>query len=279
MHSRVFLTGWRFDPLVAFVAVASLAAYAYAAWRYRRRFGRAWPGSRTAAFIAGIATIALAIESPLDRAADARFTPHMAQHLILTDVAAPLLLLGAPLVLLLGAAPRQTARNVVALLRSRVAHVLGFPALTWAVFIVTLWAIHFSGFFEAALEHEPVHLLEHALYLGTALLFWMPVIAIGPTPWIDGPLAFPIRMVYLLVAMPAEGFLGFAIFGSQRILYPHYARAGLADQQAAGELMWIGSGLAMFVAFMLVGIEWSRHDRARSERADARASANVNANA
>jgi putative copper resistance protein D len=172
--------------------------------------------------------------------------------------------------LLLGIVPIATARRIVAVLRSQAARAIGFPAATWALFIVTLWAIHFSGFFEAALEHEPLHILEHALYLTTALLFWMPVIAIGPTPWIEGPLAFPIRMVYLLVAMPAEGFLGFAIYGSNRILYPAYARAGLADQQAAGELMWIGSGLAMFVAFMLVGLEWSRNDRARSLREDAR---------
>ena len=273
MTWTVFSYGWHFDPIVIGAAVFGVTAYGYAACVYRRRYSRTWPAARTTAFIAGVVAIVLAIESPLDPAGDTHFTPHMAQHLILTDIAAPLLLLGGPLLLMLGTLRSGAARSIVAILRSRVAHVIGFPAITWAVFIVTLWAIHFSGFFEAALEHEPVHVLEHAVYLATALLFWMPVIAIGPTPWIDGPLAFPIRMVYLLVAMPAEGFLGFAIYGSNRILYPAFARAGLADQQAAGELMWIGSGFAMFVAFMLVGLEWSHHDRARSERADARADA------
>lgn len=259
--------------MIALVALASLFGYAVCVRAYRRRYARTWPAARTVAFVFGIASLALAIESPLDRAADTHFTPHMAQHLILTDISAPLILLGGPLLLLLGVVPVAAARRIVAVLRSRPARALGFPAATWAIFIVTLWAIHFSSFFEAALEHEPLHILEHGLYLAAALLFWMPVIAIGPTPWIEGPLAFPIRMVYLLVAMPAEGFLGFAIYGSGRILYPAYAGAGLADQQAAGELMWIGSGFAMFVAFMLVGLEWSRDDRDRTSRADMRADA------
>jgi putative copper resistance protein D len=155
-------------------------------------------------------------------------------------------------------------------MRAPAVHAVAHPIVSWTLFIVTLWAIHFSGFFEAALEHETIHQLEHAIYLSTALFFWLPVIAIGPTPWVDGPLAFPIRMVYLLVAMPAEGFLGFAIYGSRRMLYAHYAGAGLADQQTAGELMWIGSGLAMFVAFMAVGFEWAQHEERRSLREETR---------
>jgi cytochrome c oxidase assembly factor CtaG len=192
----------------------------------------------------------------------------MVQHLILTDVAAPALLLGAPLLLVLAAAPTRLARAIVAFLRGPVGRTLAFPPLTWAAFIVALWVLHFTGFFELALENESVHALEHAIYLATALLFWFPVIAIGPTPWAHGPLAFPLRLLYLLLAMPAEGMLGFVLNGAPRVLFPHYAAAGLADQQAAGEIMWIGATLAMFVAFMIVGFQWAEAEQRAGERYD-----------
>ncbi len=270
------MSGWRFDPAFVASAALALATYAVGVRRYRMVRGRAWPRARSFRFAFGIAAALVAVESPLDAAGDARFAPHMLQHLILTDVCAPFVLLGAPLLLVLAAAPTRVARRVVALLKSRLGRALAFPPLAWSVFIVSLWLLHYTGFFETALEHEPAHVVEHALYLSTALLFWFPVVAIGPAPWAQGPLAYPLRMLYLLAAMPAEGMLGFAINGSRRVLYPHYAAAGLGDQQTAGELMWIGGSFAMFVAFMLVGYEWAQHEQRLGLRLDARSAALVN---
>ena len=267
------LTNWRFDSLPAITAIVALAAYLAAAARFRALRGRAWPHALTAWFVAAVLAGLAAIESPLDAAGDARFAPHMVQHLILTDVTAPLLLLGAPLLLVLSTAPTGVARRMVGYLKSPVGRVLGSPIFTWSVFILTLWLLHYTGFFEAALDDGALHVLEHALYLGTALLFWFPVIAIGPTPWSQGALAFPLRLLYLLVAMPAEGMLGFTLNGARHVLYPHYAAAGLADQQSAGEIMWIGGTLVMFVAFMIVGFEWAKHERRLGDKLDARADA------
>jgi cytochrome c oxidase assembly factor CtaG len=247
-----------------------VVAYALAVARYRSLRERPWSLGRTLWFALGVASGVLAIESPLDAAGDARFAPHMWQHLILTDLTAPLLLLGAPLLLVLSVAPTRIARRIVAVLRSSVGRVVTFPLVGWSVFILSLWLLHYSGFFEAALEDERLHTLEHAIYLGAALLFWFPVIAIGPTPWARGPLAFPLRMLYLFLAMPAEGMLGFSINGARHVLYPHYAAAGIADQQTAGEIMWIGGTLAMFVAFMCVGYEWAVHEQRLGERMNAR---------
>lgn len=195
----------------------------------------------------------------------------MLQHLILTDVSAPCALLSAPLLLVLSVARTGDARRIVAFFKGPAGRVLTFPVFTWAVFILSLWLLHFTGFFEAALDAEPIHVLEHAVYLTTASLFWFPIIAIGPTPWSQGPLAYPLRMLYLLIAMPAEGMLGFTLNGARHVLYPHYAAAGLADQQSAGEIMWIGGTLAMFVAFMIVGYQWAVHEQRLGERLNARA--------
>ena len=206
-----------------------------------------------------------AVESPLDSAGDARFAPHMVQHLILTDVTAPCLLLGAPLLLILSVASNRTARRLARLLHGPLGRVLGFPPFTWSAFMLVLWGVHFTGFFEAALERESIHVLEHGVYLGAALLFWFPVISIGPTPWRGGALAYPLRMLYVLLAMPAEAILGFALAGSRKVLYSHYAAGGLTDQYQAGEIMWIGGSLAMFAAFMLVGFQWAMHEQRLAE--------------
>jgi putative membrane protein len=264
---------WRFDPVVLALGSAAAGVYALGVARHHELRERTWPAARTVWFMLGIVSGLVAIESPLDAAGDARFVPHMVQHLILTDVTAPLLLLGAPLLLMLSALPNPPARRIVGLLRSRTAEILAFPVVTWSVFMLSLWLLHFTGFFEAALDNESVHQLEHAIFLSTALLFWFPVIAIGPTPWSHGPLAFPLRLLYLLVAMPAEGMLGFTLNGARHVLYPHYAAAGLADQQSAGEIMWIGGTLAMFVAFMIVGFEWAQAEQRLGDRLNARADA------
>jgi putative copper resistance protein D len=267
VDSGVF-RNWHADPGVIVGLVAATALYACGAIAFARARGRGWPAGRTAWFAFGILSIVVAIESPLDAAGDARFSWHMVQHLILTDVTAPALLLGAPLLLALGALPTRVARIVVGILRGPVGKTLGFPPLTWTLFILSLWVLHFTAFYEASLENESLHALEHVIYLTTALLFWFPVVAIGPTPWAQGPLAHPLRLLYLLVAMPAEGMLGFVLNGSQHVLYPHYAAAGLADQQAAGEIMWVGATLAMFVAFMIVGFQWARHEERLGEQLD-----------
>ena len=228
---------------------------------------------RTLWFVSGITIGLLAIESPLDAAGDRAFAPHMLQHLILTSIAAPLVLCGAPLLLLLCAAPTRDARRVVVWLRGPIGHALALPPLTWSVFIATLWLTHFTGLFEAALEHESIHVLEHALYFGTALLFWFPIIAIGPTPWSTRAFAYPLRMAYLLLAMPAQAALGFAIYTDRHVLYAHYAARGLEDQQIAGELMWVGGSLLAIVPFLLVGAAWGRSEERAARRADAFATA------
>ena len=263
---------WRFDALAIASAGLALAAYAAGVARLRRLGRPSWPAMRTLWFVTGVLLGLAAIESPLDAAAERAFAPHMLQHLLLTMIVAPLLLCGAPLLLFLAAMPTRVARRAVALLRGPVGHALAFPPLTWCVFVATLWLTHFSGLFEAALESESVHVFEHALYLGAALLFWFPIVAIGPTPWSTREFAYPLRMVYLLLAMPAQVALGFAIYADRHVLYAHYAAGGLADQRNAGELMWVGGSLVALVPFLLVGAAWARSEERAALRADAAAS-------
>ena len=262
--SEALSEGW--NPLVILVGIIAVVAYSAAA----TSSGRTWPRARQAAFASGVAVVVFAIGSPLDAYAGALLSAHMVQHLLLMLVAAPLILLGRPLSV---ARRSDVGRRVLPrMLRSRPTHVLVHPIVTWSVYTVVLWGTHFSPVYQAALESGVVHALEHAAYLGAALLFWFPVIGSEPSPF---RLPYPARLLYLFLAGPVGAFLGLAINQASAPLYRHYATlerawgaTPLADQQAGGLLMWTAGGLGMLVAVLVVAAAWARSDRAASARLD-----------
>ena len=168
----------------------------------------------------------------------------MVQHVALTMVAAPLLAVGLERV------PRL------------------HPVLAWLLFAATGWLVHFTPLFEAATENLPLHVFEHALLLGGGLLFWAQVV--GPT----ATLSHPLRLLYLVVAMPQNTFVALAIFSTSRVLYPHYGNDAnaLADQRLAGGIMWVAGDLVLLAAVLLVAATWARHEerqnRLTEEEAD-----------
>jgi putative membrane protein len=235
-----------------------------------RRYDRAHPGTpfpraAVAAFAGGMAALAAALVGPVDVLANERFAWHMAQHLLLTMVAAPLLLLGRPVGLARRTAAPPVRRALVRFLRGGAVHALGHPVLAWVLFAVVLWASHFTSLYQRALEADAVHVLEHALYLGAGLLFWHPVVAAEPA---RRRLGHASRLLYLFLAAAASALLASTVLQSGRVLYPAYAGAGgLEDQRAAAAVMWIVGGLLFLGAALLVAAAWARHDRAE-QRAD-----------
>jgi putative membrane protein len=219
---------------------------------------------RVACFVGGIAAMLAALVSPIDAAAERSFTVHMVQHLLLTAVAAPLLVLGRPLTLLLRArSTRSWARRAV---RSAPFGVLTHPAVAWPAFVATMYATHVGPLYEAALESPAWHAAEHSLFLATALLFWLPVVGDGPA---SHRLGRGGRLLYLAFAMPAEGFLALAIFSAQRVLYPSYAGPGaLADQRAAAALLWVVGDVVILGALIVAALAWKADDEARQRRVE-----------
>ena len=179
-----------------------------------------------------MATVAVALSPPLDSRADGNLPAHMVQHVLLTMVAAPLLAVGLPRL------PRL------------------HPVLVWLVFAATGWVVHFTSLFEAAADHVPVHVFEHALLLGTAVLFWAT--AVGPS----ARMSHPLRLLYLGVAMPQNTFLALAISSAGSVLYPHYAGGGdpLGEQRLAGGIMWVAGDLLLLAAVLLTAAAWARHE-------------------
>jgi len=267
-------------PSIEPAVVLPLLAAAIGWLRIVRGIDRAHPGNpvplrRTVAFLAGLGTIAVALMSGIDTYDTTLFSVHMVQHLLLTLVAAPLIALGAPITALLRAASPDVRRRILLpMLHSRVLRVMSFPVVAWLVFAGTMWWTHFSPIFDAALENQVIHDLEHALYLGAALLFWWPAVGLDPSPW---RMPHPVRAMYVFLQMPQNTFLAVAILASTAPLYPHYATVvrawgptPLADQQVAASLMWLIGDMLFLVALGGIIAGWMRHEAGRESAVDRR---------
>jgi len=277
----IVLSTWTGDLLPWIGVVAATVGYLAAVRIVNRRHpATRVPGWRIVAWLGGVATIAVALVSALDVYADSLFAVHMVQHLLLAMVAPPLLAFGAPVTLALRVASPTLRRAVLLpLLHSRIVKAVSWPPVGWAFFAVVMWATHFSPIFNAALENEAVHSLEHLLYLVAGLLFWWPVIGADPVRWRLSPIG---RMAYLAAQMPFNTAVGLAIYFAPTILYPHYASLGrnwgpdpLTDQQLAGIVMW-GVGDVILLGALVLAVEaWLRADEKRSRRTRERAAQDV----
>ena len=271
------LLDWSFEPAL----VLPLIAVALAWWWLLGAADRAHPDHpvpvlRRWSFLAGLLAIAVALQSGIERYDTTLFSVHMAQHMLLTIVAPPLLALGAPVTQLLRASsPATRARWILPVLRSRLVGVLSYPVVAWLVFVSVMWATHFSPLFDLSLEQPLVHDLEHVLFLGSAILFWWPAVGLDPAPFRMG---HPGRILYLFLQMPQNSFLAMAILFAEAPLYPHYLTLGspygidaLADQRLAAGLMWFVGDVIFLAALLAVLAGWMRSEDRGAAAAERRA--------
>jgi len=269
--------GWSFDPAILMPLLLLAIGWIWAV----KRVDAAHPSNpvprlRTVAFLGGLAAIAVALQSGIERYDTALFSVHMVQHILLTLVAAPLIALGAPVTLALRVAtPRVRRRVLLPPLHSRLLRALAHPVVAGVLFAGVMWAAHFSPLFNLALEDRLVHDAEHVLFLGVALLFWWPAVAVDPAPW---RLSHPARLLYVFLQMPQNTFLAVVILNAQAVLYPHYATldrpwgpSALFDQQAAGGVMWLAGDLLFIAAIAAILAGWMRHDERDTARAERQA--------
>jgi putative membrane protein len=249
--------------LCVLVAVVGLAIVYSLGWRTLRRRGRGNlpPRWHLWSYLAGLGTIAIALTSPLDDLADTWFSAHMIQHLLLTMMAAPLLLLGNPLPVCLWGLPRR-ARHALAqpLTRQaavrRLLEVLTRLPVAWATYVAILWLWHVPVMYEAALESQGLHVLEHGMFFGSALIFWWPIIR--PAPRLHPQVHPGFEIFYLVAATAQNTALGAFLSLQEHAIYPHYARVSRAsgltvdDQVTAGGLMWINGHMYLLPILVLL---------------------------
>jgi putative membrane protein len=269
------LSSWTLEPAPTIGIVVAALLYVDGLRTLRLRGGPAFPSWRVACFLGGLAVLFLVLASPIDAYAGLLLSDHMLQHILITMVAAPLLVLGTPILLALRAVrPKTRQRFLLPVLHAAPVRALASPLLGWAAFAVVMWGTHASPVYEGAVRSTGLHALEHLAYLASALLFWRPVVGLDPGP---GRLSHPARILYLFLAMPVTSLLGLAISASNHILYPSYVTgadllgvSALSDQHLAGTLMWTAGMFLMAPALGLVVLDWMRRDEQQARRADAR---------
>ncbi len=269
------LRSWPFDPWLMVTIAITAAVYTRGWLQLRQRDPERWQGGRLAAFLGGLATIYLALASPIEPFAWLLLQMHMLQHLLLMMIAPPLVWLGWPLFPLVRGLPAPVRTYWVApLFRSRrLRSVLGWlahPLVAWPIYVVTTWLWHMPRAYDLALSRTGWHVVEHVCFVAAAMLFWYPVVRPYPSrpKWSEW-LLFP----YLLLADVQNTVLAAWLTFSSSVLYPHYARvprlagsSALDDQAAAGVLMWVPGSAAFLFPLVVIGVSLLRSPERRSRR-------------
>ncbi len=195
--------------------------------------------------LAALATIAVVVLPPVADMARQLFAAHMAQHLLLIVVAAPLLVLS-----------RTFAAEEISFLRP-----LTGPVAAWLLFVGTFLFWHWPAAFRWAAGNEASRLLEHVTILGTAFLFWSVALAR------KRGLSYGARALFVMTAAVATDLPGvIMVFAPQAICsMPHenslrWGLTPLEDQQLAGLLMWVPANLAFFSIATLLFARWMSGD-------------------
>lgn len=257
-------TGWVADGNgQAFIVVAMLTAGAlYASglvqlWRAAGR-GRGVTRGEAWCYASGWAALAVALLSPLDAMGERLFAAHMVQHELLMLLAAPLLVIGRPLATWSWALParmRYAATRALANPAWAAAwHAITRPLAAWLLHAAAVWGWHAPALFNAARAGPWMHILQHASFLGTALLFWWSLLRPHPRRAMPGG-----ALIYLFTTMVHTGLLGGLFVFSRTVWYPEnstgaaqWGWTALEDQQLGGLIMWIPGGLVYLAVALLL---------------------------
>src|SRR6185436_12691985 len=229
---------------------------------------------RIVAFVLGYLSLVLALLSPVHSWGRALFSVHMAQHEILMLISAPLLVLGQTLIVVLKGLPVGWARGLAALIKTRpirdLVSVVGNPFSAWLIHGIILWLWHLPVLFQATLDSEFIHALQHLSFFLSAVLFWWAVIH-GPRK----QLGYGMAVLYMFTTALHSGALGALLTFTRTIWYPIYSGttrqwglSPLEDQELGGLIMWVPAGLVYIAAGLILFAAWLRELERRSFRAE-----------
>jgi len=264
-QAALVLASWSFQPVPA-LGLSLTALLYWRGWlKVRRLAPERFPEWRLASFLGGLLVIYIALASPLDAFASWLLSVHMVQHLLLTMLAPPLILQGAPFLPMLSALPRRFVRSGLGPFLNeprlkKLGGLLVHPLFAGPLFMFSNVLWHLPAFYELALSSPAWHRVEHLSFLATALLFWWPVVQ----PWPSRPacqrwVVIPYLLIVDIQNTALSGF--FTFYG--RVLYPTYASApritGLSaidDQTFAGTIMWVPGSVAFLLPAAIIAIKY-----------------------
>lgn len=253
------LDPWIWMPLLLFVALYLKGIFSMRS--KRRTFGVLQPRALFC-FGSGVAGLFIALIWPLDALGEISFAAHMAQHMVLIAIAAPLLVLATPsvpvAVALSGLWPPTFA--LLARMRKMFRFALR-PNVAFSIHAAVIWLWHAPLLFDAALRLAWLHVIEHMSFLGSGMLFWTALKQAGNSSG-DG---HGIAALWTLATLIHTGMLGALITFAPRLIYSSYGDGdvislrAMEDQQLAGLIMWIPAGLCYLIAGIGFTAAWLRH--------------------
>ena len=232
--------------------------------------GRPVPLWRLLCFGGGLLVIWAAVGTPLAATAEELQTAHMAQHVLLGDIAALLIVLGltGPLLQPLLRAP------VLRHLR-----VLSNPVVAFGLWVVSLYAWHLPVLYEAAVEHPLVHAAEHMSFLGAGIAMWAALLGPLPKPAWFGSAA---QLSYVFLMRVTGALLANVLIWSQSPFYPSYVATAsergvdpMTDQNLSGAVLMIEGSLVTIIVFAWLFLRWASADERRQQLVDEAAHAGV----
>lgn len=258
------LMAWNLAPWLVICLLLSGAAYGAGLARLwaHSGYGHGVKPRQAWLFAGGWCALAIALASPLDAWGGWLFSAHMLQHELLMLLAAPLMVMGRPLAVFAWALPNGFRKmHLPRLLHTHslacIWQWLVHPLIAWLMHAIVLWAWHAPYLFQLALRSEPWHIVQHASFFLTALLFWW-VILQQP----HGKDKRGWAMLLLFTTMLHTGALGALLTIASSPWYSFYIPTtqsigigALEDQQLGGLIMWVPSSSA----YLLAGLAISMH--------------------
>ncbi len=262
-----WLTQWNWQPSIILGTIAIIGLYLYAVGPLRMKYQLAdkvetW---QVISFILGVNIIFLALFSALDALGDDYlFSAHMVQHLLLTMVGPPLMVLGTP-----GWLVKPVLRNPSIF---KIAKFLTYPVVAFVLYNADFWLWHAPTLYDATLYNQNLHILEHLTFMIFAVIYWWPVLSNSeelPRLSIGG------QVLYIFLSgMPMVALGAGLTFASP--LYAPYIQAprvwGLSpatDQQLGGLIMWVPSGLLNIAIISVLFIRWMQQQDAKQRTQEA----------
>lgn len=263
---------WTFEPATVAALMVSGALYGVGLRRLWRAAGvdRGIRRRQAWAFAAGWILLTLSLVSPLHALGGVLFSAHMTQHELLMTVAAPLLVVGRPLVPFIWALSpvwrRRTGQWSESAPVAATWRWLLHPLVAFVVHGAAVWAWHAPTLYDASVTSEAVHAAQHVSFFATALLFWW--VALRGRAARGG---IPASIAMLFGTTLHTGALGALLTLSSTLAYSAYAATtgpwGLTpieDQQLGGLIMWVPGGVAYVLAALVLMARLLRDSETRA---------------
>jgi putative copper resistance protein D len=270
--AAMILGAWKLDPVLLVVVLVAGTGYA-AGMRSTRRRGISWPAARPVAFFAGLVVTVVAAMSALGSYAHVLFSVYMVQILLLLTIAPLLLAIGRPIGLAVQTLPEPAGQRLVEAMRSRPVRIITSPVISPLLFVLILFAVFFTPWYQASLQHYVHYELLHLVLLIIGFAAQIPLWETGEN---GHGFPYPLLLLFTFIELLADAVPGIVLRLDTHVIAPAYYLAlhrswgpsPLSDQQLGADILWcVAEAIDLpFLILFLAG--WIRADATEADRID-----------